>query len=195
MVRFGLFHDIIKAPWMDVSVAFWQKYPNPHSTHVLSEDVLHRYVDEAKRLHTRRLLKKLSKKPKWMNRFIGEAPVYIVEESILDPATMTFTTYTKNVTLNSYMTVEEKCTYDVAASNAEWTARSTEVRVTSSLFSVGNLVEKFGIDRFKTHSEQAKQALYFVLERMRTNTATRTLDSLRKIHDNISVRTTAQRDN
>ena len=53
-------------------------------------------------------------------QFIGETPAYIVEESILDPVSNTFTTYTKNITLTSYMTVEEKCVYSVPKSNSEW---------------------------------------------------------------------------
>lgn len=168
------------ASWADVTMAFWQKYPNPHSKHVVSDDVIHRYVDpQTKCLHTTRLLKKIGKKPKWMNRFIGESPAFIVEESIVDPRNQTLTTYTKNITLTTFMTVEEKCVYNADATNAQRTNCSTQARVTSSLFSVGHVVEKFGLDRFKAHSSQAKLALAHVLERMKQSNS-RALDSLRR---------------
>lgn len=41
-IRF-LFNSWRSASWADVTRAFWVKYPNPYSTHVLSVDVISRY--------------------------------------------------------------------------------------------------------------------------------------------------------
>ena len=45
---------------------------------------------------------------------------YIVEESEVDMATKTTTTYTRNVNFNKLMTVEEKAIYTVSPENKEW---------------------------------------------------------------------------
>lgn len=77
-------------PWSVVTAAIWQRYPNPYSKHVLSSDVIERYVrcmpaqegcitvytvatlrrvdPETKCLHTTRLLVKTNKQPRWMDR-------------------------------------------------------------------------------------------------------------------------------
>lgn len=96
-----------------------------------------RHVDpETGCLHTRRLMTKTNKKPKWMdkvrgwkggggkqqrnltlvpcqNQFFGDTTAFVVEESVLDPKAKTLRTFTKNITLNTFMTVEEKCLYTV----------------------------------------------------------------------------------
>jgi hypothetical protein len=43
-----------------------------------------------------------------------------MEESEVDPATKTFTTYTRNITFSKLMSVEEKCVYYTSPDNKEW---------------------------------------------------------------------------
>ena len=55
--------------WDRVTAAFFQRYPNDYSKHVLTADVLDRHIDtETGQLHTTRLLTKTNRKPKWMDR-------------------------------------------------------------------------------------------------------------------------------
>ena len=76
--------------WEDITVACWQKYPNPQSPHVLSVDTLRREVDPATQcLHTTRLMQKDNKKPVWMNPWLPDTITFIVEESVLDPTVRT----------------------------------------------------------------------------------------------------------
>jgi hypothetical protein len=44
----------------------------------------------------------------------------VVEESIVDPVSRTLTTYTRNITFNKLMVVEEKCVYTVDPKNKDW---------------------------------------------------------------------------
>ncbi|CAI7996754.1 PRELI domain-containing protein 1, mitochondrial [Geodia barretti] len=120
----GLFHSHVytyRTPWEKVAQALWQRYPNPYSNHVLSEDTLSRQ-SRGRRLLSRRLLRKTNSAPKWLERFVGGkgASACIVEESEVDMATKTFTTYTRNVNFNKLMTVEEKAIYTVSPENKEW---------------------------------------------------------------------------
>jgi len=55
-------------------------------------------------------------------QFVGGqgASACIVEESVVDSATKTFTTYTRNISFSKLMSVEEKCTYYVSPENENW---------------------------------------------------------------------------
>ena len=37
---------LLQNHWTDVTNAIWQKYPNPFAAHVLSSDVIDRYLDK-----------------------------------------------------------------------------------------------------------------------------------------------------
>ena len=55
-------------------------------------------------------------------QFVGGkgAAACIVEESEVDVATKTFTTYTRNINFNRLMSVEEKAVYTVSPDNTQW---------------------------------------------------------------------------
>ena len=54
-------------------------------------------------------------------QFVGEgAHGCIVEESVVDRETKTFTTYTRNVNFTKMMTVVEKNTFYVSSENKNW---------------------------------------------------------------------------
>lgn len=72
------------------------------SSHVLSEDTIERSVHNGQ-LHSKRLLTKTNPVPKWGERFYNSKSVKIVEESIVDPAARTLTTYTRNVAFTKVM--------------------------------------------------------------------------------------------
>ncbi|KAK4470031.1 hypothetical protein MN116_000063 [Schistosoma mekongi] len=73
-------------PWEFVSSLFWKRYPNPHARHVLSVDVLERYLLPDGKLYTKRLVtKKISRRiPYWLLRYFPRGQVPVVEESIID---------------------------------------------------------------------------------------------------------------
>jgi hypothetical protein len=84
--------------------AFWKRYPNPYSSHVLSEDTIHREVNNDGKLYSRRLLTKTNKVPNWGKRFFKSGNfVCIIEESVVDPKEKTLTTYTRNIGFNKIM--------------------------------------------------------------------------------------------
>jgi hypothetical protein len=91
--------------WDIVAAGFWVKYPNPFSNHVLSEDVISRYLTENNVLVTRRLLVKERnfQIPKWAGSFVNLKHVYVIEETHCDPVKKTLTCYTRNSSLTSLM--------------------------------------------------------------------------------------------
>ena len=92
--------------WEIVAAGFWVKYPNPFSNHVVSEDVVSRYITENNVLVTKRLLVKerTFHMPKWCDSYVKNYKyVHVLEETLVDPNTKTLTTYTRNFSLNSMM--------------------------------------------------------------------------------------------
>jgi hypothetical protein len=86
---------------------FWRRYPNPYSTHVLSEDVLERDITADGHLYSKRLLTKTNKVPQWGQRFFKAKSVCIIEESLVDVKNKTLTTYTRNIGFNKIMVSEQ----------------------------------------------------------------------------------------
>jgi hypothetical protein len=66
-------------PWERVTYAFWKKYPNPMSPHVVDIDVLDRHIDDEGRLQTTRLITCKDKIPDW----ISSVCVYLIRKLIL----------------------------------------------------------------------------------------------------------------
>ena len=75
------------------------------SKHVLSEDVLERWVKNNK-LFTKRIICKTNSIPKWGESLAkGNKYMYVVEESVLDLTTQTFVTYTRNIALQKILVI------------------------------------------------------------------------------------------
>lgn len=89
--------------WEQVTQGFWRRYPNPWSSHVLTEDTLQREVRPDGKLYSKRILSKTNRVPKWGERFFKAKSVFIVEESIVDPCGKTLTTLTRNIGFNTIM--------------------------------------------------------------------------------------------
>lgn len=80
-----------------------QRYPNPFSLHVLSEDTLCREIRKDGKLYSKRLLTKTNRVPKWGERFFKAKFVCIIEESLVDPKEKVLTTYTRNIGFSKIM--------------------------------------------------------------------------------------------
>lgn len=103
-----------------VSLAFFLRYPNPYSRHVLTSDVIDRYVDpETQRLHTTRLHLKRSKIPsamlKLLPKGIGGAEnsgqSFILETSVVDVKEGWMETESRNMEWTGILSVVEKQLY------------------------------------------------------------------------------------
>eukprot|EP00123_Amoebidium_parasiticum_P022978 comp9931_c0_seq1/m.4832 comp9931_c0_seq1/g.4832 ORF comp9931_c0_seq1/g.4832 comp9931_c0_seq1/m.4832 type:complete len:182 (-) comp9931_c0_seq1:597-1142(-) len=147
--------------WADVTTAFWLKYPNPHSPHVLAVDVIQRYVDPSTlTLHTVRLLKKTNAKPKLAEKLFKGKDGYVLEESTVDVREGVMKTVTVNLSYNRVLRVEEHCMYTSVDGHTHLT---TEVRLVSPMWGWAKAVETVALERFKSNVQKARTALEFVL--------------------------------
>jgi len=75
-----------------VTLAYFLRYPNPYAKHVLSTDVIDRYLDSNGRLVSLRLHNKRSKVPSGILKFLpkglagpgGASQSYVLEKSVVD---------------------------------------------------------------------------------------------------------------
>lgn len=81
------------------------------SKHVLTEDVISRFIGPNNLLHSKRLLTKTNRMPKWGERFVKCRAVTVLEESVVDPINKTVVTYTRNIGLANVMVSEMLCNY------------------------------------------------------------------------------------
>ncbi|KAH0501437.1 PRELI domain-containing protein 1, mitochondrial [Microtus ochrogaster] len=114
MVKYFLGQSVLRSSWDQVFAAFWQRYPNPYSKHVLKEDIVHWEVTPDQKLLSQRLLTKTNRMPRWAERLFPANvahSVYILEDSIVNSQNQTMTTFTWNNNHAQLMVVEERCEF------------------------------------------------------------------------------------
>ncbi|XP_015116261.1 PRELI domain-containing protein 1, mitochondrial [Diachasma alloeum] len=170
MVKYYENSTTFQFDWSQVAQGFWKRYPNPHSSHVLTEDTISREVKDGK-LYTKRLLTKTNRVPKWGERFISKNVVKIVEETVIDPEKKTLTSYTRNLGYTKVMSVIEKVVYKVSDENKNWTVAQRSAWIDSSLFGFRSAIQAFGLERFKKNCVKMSGGFNYVLAHMFPSTA------------------------
>ncbi|XP_068607111.1 PRELI domain-containing protein 1, mitochondrial-like [Brachionichthys hirsutus] len=178
MVKYYCNNIDIRSMWDHVVSAFWQKYPNPYSTHVLTEDVVYREVTADHRLLSRRLLTKTNRLPRWAERLFPSGmsrSVYIVEDSVVDPGNRSLTTYTWNLNHTTLMSVEERCIFQDSVEQPASTHLRREAWISSSIYGFSRPIQEFGLARFKSNQAKAMKGLEFALSNLQGKSPQRLL--------------------
>ncbi|KAI8122606.1 preli-like protein [Lucilia cuprina] len=152
--------------WKQVVQAYWNRYPNPSSAHVLTEDTISREVRDGK-LYSRRILSKTNHVPKWGERFYKNTPVKIIEDSVLDPKKKTLITFTRNIGFKKIMKVDEIVEYK--EQNDGRTIAVRRAYISSQVFGFSRAIRAFGIERFKSNCQKTANGFNYVLTRMFPN--------------------------
>ncbi|XP_028296954.1 PRELI domain-containing protein 1, mitochondrial-like isoform X2 [Gouania willdenowi] len=169
MVKYFCNYADIESTWDQVVSAFWQRYPNPFSTHVLTEDVVYREVTKDHCLLTRRLLMKTNRLPRWAEHFFPggiSRCVYIMEDSIVDPVNRSLTTYTWNLNHTMLMSVEERCVFRDSPEQPAVTQLRREAWISSSIYGFSRPIQEFGLARFKSNQVKAMKGLEYALSNL-----------------------------
>ncbi|XP_027010587.1 PRELI domain containing 1a [Tachysurus fulvidraco] len=178
MVKYFNCAASLKGTWDQVSQAFWQKYPNPYSNHVLTEDIIFREVTPENCLISRRLLTKTSRVPRWAEKFLPShmaSKAYIIEDSVVDPQKRTMVTFTWNISHARLLSVQERCVYTVSHDNSNLTEVKREAWISSNLYGFSRAVQEFGLARFKSSVVKTMKGFEYVLAKMQGEMPTRTL--------------------
>jgi 4-amino-4-deoxychorismate lyase len=119
MVKFYSCNETYSYPFPAVSLAYFLRYPNPYSTHVLSTDTIARHYDpETQRLTTIRLHLKRSKLPSAVLKLVprsllgasagGDTQSYILEKSVVDIKEGWMDTESRNLEWTGVLSVVER---------------------------------------------------------------------------------------
>ncbi|PSN71966.1 MSF1-domain-containing protein [Corynespora cassiicola Philippines] len=119
MVKFYSSSDNYPYPFPAVTLAYFLRYPNPYSTHVLSTDTIARHYDpETQRLTTIRLHLKRSKLPSAVLKLLpksllganasGDTQSYILEKSVVDVKEGWMDTESRNLEWTGVLSVIER---------------------------------------------------------------------------------------
>ncbi|MCJ1397181.1 hypothetical protein MMC11_000373 [Xylographa trunciseda] len=122
MVKFHTATHTYEYPLPAVSLAYFLRYPNPYSTHVLSTDVISRHFDPAtQRLHTVRLHLKRSKLPTTVLKLLpkgilgnaagGDGKSFVLEKSTVDVRQGWMETESRNLEWTGVLSVVERQRY------------------------------------------------------------------------------------
>ena len=90
-------------------LAYANRYPNPLSRHILTQDVLScTYDQETNTLHTKKLILKSGKLPRWAPKgIIARAETWVVEDAVVDVLHGTASYMTRNIDHLNVLEVEE----------------------------------------------------------------------------------------
>lgn len=166
MARYFENSTIFNYTWDQIACGYWRRYPNPQSSHVLSEDTISREVKNGC-LYTKRLLTKTNRVPKWGERFFQAKSVKIVEESMVDPKKKILITYTRNLGFTKVMSVVERVEYRTSSIGQTIALRSAWVD--SQVFGFSRAIRAFGVERFRKNANQMVNGFNYVLSSMYPN--------------------------
>lgn len=149
-----------------VSLAYFNRYPNPYAGHVLSVDTLECYVDEMNCLRTTKLIIKTGRLPSFIKPLLGDRlNSCIIEKTFVNPKTNTMLSYSANVDHRKFIKVEEFLKY-TGESNTT-TLLESKVKFSSNLFGFKQKIEEWSHRRFSSNISNSREGLKFVVEKLK----------------------------
>lgn len=170
MVKYETLSHVFNYTWDHVVTCFWKKYPNEYSTHVLSEDVLHRQLLDDGKLYTKRVIGKTNPLPKWGSAVFPShlsKVCHVLEETLVDVHNRTMVSYTWNIDYKSLMDVKEKVSMSEKSPGV--TECLKEGWVDSSARGFRHLLRKFGISRWRSNGVKAYTGYEHTLAKFYSN--------------------------
>jgi 4-amino-4-deoxychorismate lyase len=163
--------DIYSYSFPAVTLAYFLRYPNPYSTHVVATDVIDSYFDPVlQRLHTTRLHLKRGKLPTAVVKLLPKSLLgstksnssesFVLEKSVVDIKEGWMQTENRNLEWTGVLTVVEKQYFERPRKPSGWDDRSTNVTTSVMLLSrlgQGRLLRGRGK---KQITEEPKQGLF-----------------------------------
>ncbi|XP_076652103.1 protein preli-like isoform X2 [Halictus rubicundus] len=103
---------ILPYSWFTVCRGFFERYPNPYASHVLSEDTVHREIKDGKFLSKRIFSKTATTSlPDWLRKIVKKPQVLILEEAIIDLCAKRLMSLTRNLDHKKLVVASETTEY------------------------------------------------------------------------------------
>jgi len=209
MVKFYQTSYAYDYPFPAVTLAYFLRYPNPYSTHVLSTDVIDRHYDPVtQQLTTTRLHLKRSKLPSAVLKLLprsllgasstGDSQSYILEKSTVNVKEGWMDAQSTNLEWTGVLSVIESQKF-FRPPPSEGNATNERTDVTSNVVMVSRLgqrsggflrtwsansiqksIEHLGLKRARRSQPNAKEGMKVVLERLRGGGLTAVFEGMRR---------------
>ncbi|XP_038067594.1 PRELI domain containing protein 3A-like [Patiria miniata] len=156
---------VFNHPWETVAKAAWRKYPNPMNNSVVGVDVVERRVEPTGKLYSHRILTTKWGLPGWVVRFLGLNPTcYASEHSLVDAQERVLRLKSKNITLNSYVSIDEELVYTPHPSIKNATLLTQEAIVTVNGISLAGHLESLVTNTISSKSAAGREAMEWVIQ-------------------------------
>lgn len=170
MKIFSTTHDFPYS-WTHLTSAHWQKYPNPHSSHVIATDVLRREISPCQtKLLTERLITCKQRIPSWVSMILGADEVnYVREVSIVDLSEKTLTLRSVNLSMVNILKVSEVVVYKphpLDPGNKTIFEQEAQITAFVGLRSIKEKIEEWCVERFGQNARYGRMGFDDVLERV-----------------------------
>lgn len=160
MVQFLNREHTYSHPWARVTTAFWRKYPNPLSPHVIDIDVLNRHLDSNGRLHTTRLITCKGHVPDWISKAVGgKNHAYVLERSVIDLQNQTLVMKSRNLSYENLIQIHETCTYDRHDLGDDNTRFTQQAKIVVPVWGFSDKVENLTLDNFHKNAKKGLEAM------------------------------------
>lgn len=154
-----------------VTLAYFNRYPNPFSTHVKSTDTIDVYIDDDGKLHQIKLIRKTGKLPQFIKPFLGKITTsWIIENTVVDPKTQEMHTYNCNLDHRKIIRVEEYNFYKFDSSE-NITKSNTTVKFSSGFsqklglgLNIKDRIENWSKNKFSSNIIRSREGLQIVME-------------------------------
>ncbi|AET39734.1 Ups1p Ecym_4714 [Eremothecium cymbalariae DBVPG len=162
---------IFDRDFQTVSLAFFNRYPNPYASHVISIDTISRKIDDLGKLHTTRLIKKTGKLPAWIKPFLGRiTESWIIEMSVVDAQRGQLLTYTRNLDHTRVIKVEEYTHYHYIKRD-DTTLVDSKVKFSSGFrMGIKHKIEEWSHRKFAENIKKSRLGMAFVMDKLETRT-------------------------
>jgi len=153
--------------WPTVALAFFLRYPNRYSSHVVSADVLSRTITPAGTLVSTRLILKRGVLPSWFPKaLMPRQESWIVEESEVDVEGRVLSCRTRN--LDHVKVIEVVESTELREEEDGTTTHKTEARFVSGLgWGLKRRIEDYSANKFKANIEKSRLGLALVVRLLR----------------------------
>lgn len=146
---------IFKYKWNNVTLSFWNKYPNNYNKNVVATHVIDRYIENNILITNRIIETSFFKYIPYMKQFL------ISEYSEVNYDLKQMTIISKNITFTNNISVEEHITFKT--NDIENTIMNQIIKVNA--FSFGFIIEKKIMNEIKKNCNLGYETLINILEK------------------------------
>ncbi|CAF0871769.1 unnamed protein product [Adineta steineri] len=168
-MKFWTSQHVFDHDWATVVTAALNKYPNPVSPSVIGCDVVDRTINPYGVIQSHRLLLANWGIAPALNKIFNMSELgYASEHSTIDVRRRIMTARTRNLTLNRFISIEERLEYTQHPTDSSKTILTQEATINVENVPLTSYVETMVAKTINTNATKGRLAMEWVINRMST---------------------------